>query len=203
MKIPSCGLAYHSGHARPAKALKSMNCHPAEQGRRGAPLFRPRTTRTTPTEAAHPCLSSRRAAKRTHPGPRPGLDPGAGAPGGPGSAPLRGFVRDDNVRVGQVRVVRVVRGQSLSSAPGTFPRGKLRDMRTAPSHKDRLMDRTLSPGTPKDVGLDPEGLAAIDAYLQGLIDQRELAGAVTLVARHGKVVHTSAMGKKDLASGEP
>jgi CubicO group peptidase (beta-lactamase class C family) len=65
------------------------------------------------------------------------------------------------------------------------------------------MDRTLAPATPADVGLDPQGLAAIDGYLQGLIDQRELAGAVTLVARHGEVVHTSAMGKKDLASGEP
>jgi CubicO group peptidase (beta-lactamase class C family) len=65
------------------------------------------------------------------------------------------------------------------------------------------MSRDLSPARPEDVGLKPEGLAAIDAYLQGLVDAGELAGVVTLVARHGKVVHTSVTGKKDLASGEP
>ena len=66
------------------------------------------------------------------------------------------------------------------------------------------MSRDLSlVAAPEDVGLKREGLAAIDAYLQGLVDQGELAGAVTLVARHGKVAHTSVIGKKDLASGEP
>jgi CubicO group peptidase (beta-lactamase class C family) len=57
--------------------------------------------------------------------------------------------------------------------------------------------------TPESVGLSTAGLKAIDAYLQGVIDEGMLAGAVTLVARHGKTVHTSVMGKKDLESGEP
>ncbi|MFI4936409.1 MAG: serine hydrolase domain-containing protein [Caulobacterales bacterium] len=66
-----------------------------------------------------------------------------------------------------------------------------------------MTTRTLEPATPQDVRLKPSALAAIDARLQGYVDAGQLAGAVTLVARHGKVVHKSAMGKKDLATGEP
>ncbi|HXQ16070.1 MAG TPA: serine hydrolase domain-containing protein [Caulobacteraceae bacterium] len=65
------------------------------------------------------------------------------------------------------------------------------------------MTRDLAPATPEAVGLSAAGLAAIDGYLQGLIDEGTLAGVVTLVARHGKTVHTSVMGQKDLARGEP
>lgn len=65
------------------------------------------------------------------------------------------------------------------------------------------MSRDLAPATPESVGLKPEGLENIDAYLRDFVDLGTLAGAVTLVARHGKTVHTSVMGKKDLESGEP
>jgi CubicO group peptidase (beta-lactamase class C family) len=65
------------------------------------------------------------------------------------------------------------------------------------------MARDLGPARPEDVGLSSEGLAKVDAAVQRLIDRGVLAGAVTLVARHGRVVHTNAMGKKDLESGEP
>lgn len=37
--------------------------------------------------------------------------------------------------------------------------------------------------------------------MQHAIDRKEYAGVVTLLARHGKVVHFSAIGKRDLASG--
>lgn len=63
--------------------------------------------------------------------------------------------------------------------------------------------RDLSSAAPAQVGLTTAGLAAIDAYLQGWIDQGVVAGLVTLTARHGKVVHTSTLGQKDLAAGEP
>ncbi len=65
------------------------------------------------------------------------------------------------------------------------------------------MARNLTEARPEDVGLSAEGLARVDAAIQALIDQGELAGAVTLVARRGRLVHTNAMGKKDLATGEP
>ena len=65
------------------------------------------------------------------------------------------------------------------------------------------MSRDLAPATPESVGLSQAGLDAIDGYLKGLVDEGTLAGVVTLVARHGKTVHTSVIGKKDLESGEP
>jgi CubicO group peptidase (beta-lactamase class C family) len=64
-------------------------------------------------------------------------------------------------------------------------------------------ETSLVTDTPESVGLSTAGLQQIDAWLQGLVDDGVLAGAVTLVARHGKTVHTSVMGKKDLESGEP
>ncbi|HWE98185.1 MAG TPA: serine hydrolase domain-containing protein [Caulobacteraceae bacterium] len=64
-------------------------------------------------------------------------------------------------------------------------------------------DTSLVTDTPESVGLSSAGLEKIDAYLHGLVDDGTLAGVVTLVARHGKTVHTSVMGQKDLASGEP
>ena len=58
------------------------------------------------------------------------------------------------------------------------------------------MGRDLGPAKPEDVGLSTEGLARIDAAIQGYIDSGGLAGAVTLVARRGKIVHTCAMEKR-------
>jgi CubicO group peptidase (beta-lactamase class C family) len=65
------------------------------------------------------------------------------------------------------------------------------------------MDTILTTAAPGAEGVSAAGLARIDAMLAGLIAERELAGAVTLVARHGKLIHSSAQGLKDLAGGEP
>lgn len=53
------------------------------------------------------------------------------------------------------------------------------------------------------LGLSPDGLAKIDQTLADLIAAGELAGVVTLVARHGKIAHTSVQGLKDLETQEP
>ena len=55
----------------------------------------------------------------------------------------------------------------------------------------------------EDAGLSAEGLARVDAAIGELIAAGELAGASLLVARHGKIVHRSLQGAKDLATGEP
>jgi hypothetical protein len=48
---------------------------------------------------------------------------------------------------------------------------------------------------PESVGLAPDALAKMDEGMQSLVDRRHLAGIVTLVARHGKVVqHKAAVG---------
>ena len=65
------------------------------------------------------------------------------------------------------------------------------------------MDAVLNSGAPEEVGLSAEGLARVDAALAAEVAEGKLAGVVTLVARHGKVVHRSVMGLKDIASKEP
>lgn len=48
--------------------------------------------------------------------------------------------------------------------------------------------------SPESVGMSSERLARINSYFQRFIDADEVAGAVTLVARRGKVVHYEAQG---------
>lgn len=54
----------------------------------------------------------------------------------------------------------------------------------------------LPTASPESVGISAERLGRIDEYFQRFIDKNQIAGAVTLVARHGKVVHHSALGWK-------
>jgi len=65
------------------------------------------------------------------------------------------------------------------------------------------MARDLVDGTLADAGLSAAGLDGVDAGLLGLIDKGELAGAVTLVARHGQIVRRSVLGLDDRDSGRP
>jgi CubicO group peptidase (beta-lactamase class C family) len=46
-------------------------------------------------------------------------------------------------------------------------------------------------------------LQRIDLAMERYITQRKLAGTVTLVARHGQVVHFASQGMMDLDSGKP
>ena len=56
---------------------------------------------------------------------------------------------------------------------------------------------------PESVGLSSEALAKMDAGMQSIVDQKQLAGVVTLVARHGKVVQNKAYGFADLETQAP
>ena len=62
------------------------------------------------------------------------------------------------------------------------------------------MARDLADAGPESAGLTTAGLDAVDAALQEQIDLGELAGAVTLVARHGRVARRSVLGLKDIAT---
>jgi len=48
----------------------------------------------------------------------------------------------------------------------------------------------------KTVGMSSKRLERINAFIKGYIDRNEIAGAVTLVARKGKVVHFEAQGSR-------
>jgi CubicO group peptidase (beta-lactamase class C family) len=67
--------------------------------------------------------------------------------------------------------------------------------------REAFADAALA--APESVGFSSAGLAALDATMHGLVDSQKLAGVTTLVARHGKVVHFDAYGKRDLDSGAP
>ena len=52
----------------------------------------------------------------------------------------------------------------------------------------------LGTASPGDVGLSSAGLDRVDAVVQDAVDKGLIAGAVTLTARHGKVVRTRVVG---------
>ena len=54
----------------------------------------------------------------------------------------------------------------------------------------------LPTAKPESVGVSSERLQRIDDYFQRFVDDDQIAGAVSIVARHGKVVHHSAVGLK-------
>ncbi|HEX5108443.1 MAG TPA: serine hydrolase domain-containing protein [Vicinamibacterales bacterium] len=58
-------------------------------------------------------------------------------------------------------------------------------------------------GKPEDVGLSASRLQRISDMIQRRIAAGELAGAVTVVARRGKIAHLSAQGVMDLESKQP
>jgi CubicO group peptidase (beta-lactamase class C family) len=64
-------------------------------------------------------------------------------------------------------------------------------------------DRMLESSTPEEQGLSTDALARVDAALQQKVDERAIAGAVTLVARHGRVVHTSIVGVDNRRTRKP
>jgi CubicO group peptidase (beta-lactamase class C family) len=55
-------------------------------------------------------------------------------------------------------------------------------------------DSDVPMAKPETVGVSSKRLERIRAFIQGYMDRNEIAGGVTLVARHGKVVHFEAQG---------
>ncbi len=66
-----------------------------------------------------------------------------------------------------------------------------------------LLSKDLPAAKPEDVGLSSERLARMTRAIHAYVDAGRTPGVVTLIARHGKVVHVDAYGKADLASGRP
>lgn len=85
-----------------------------------------------------------------------------------------------------VGAVLVVMPVGLATAPADIPK----------------MDG-LPTAEPEAVGMSSERLQRLDRVMQGYVDRDEVAGVVTLVARHGKVVHFSALGERNVESGSP
>lgn len=63
--------------------------------------------------------------------------------------------------------------------------------------------RDLRPATAESVGMSTERLGRLDAAMKRLVDDKQVAGLVTLVERHGKVVHFKAAGQLDVRKPDP
>ena len=56
---------------------------------------------------------------------------------------------------------------------------------------------------PETVGFSTERLERLHALMQQAVDQKKIAGIVTILARHGKVVDYRTYGQRDMAAGAP
>ena len=56
---------------------------------------------------------------------------------------------------------------------------------------------------PETVGFASEGLERLHQFMQQAVDRKQVAGIVTILARHGKVVDYSAYGYRDMAASAP
>jgi len=66
-----------------------------------------------------------------------------------------------------------------------------------------LTGQALPTAAPEEVGLSSERLRRIDKVMQQYVDERLIPGAVTLVARRGKVAHFEALGMMDIENNKP
>jgi CubicO group peptidase (beta-lactamase class C family) len=62
---------------------------------------------------------------------------------------------------------------------------------------------SLPTAVPEDVGLSSAKLQYLDRAMQGVINQGQISGAVTLVARHGKIAQYKAYGNMSLEPSKP
>src|SRR6185295_5027861 len=58
--------------------------------------------------------------------------------------------------------------------------------------------RDLAMATPESVGVSSERLRRLESEMKRIVDHKQIAGIVTLLERHGKVVHFGAVGQKDV-----
>ena len=66
-----------------------------------------------------------------------------------------------------------------------------------------LFSATLPKSPPEEVGLSADRLKRVGALVQRYIEKGEIAGAVSLVARRGRIAHFEAQGVMDLESQKP
>ena len=56
---------------------------------------------------------------------------------------------------------------------------------------------------PEEVGVSAERLERIRPVMQGYVDDGHIAGFLTVVARHGKIVHFETIGMRDVENSKP
>ena len=89
-----------------------------------------------------------------------------------------------------IAVLALVAGAMLlqSRAPVASALERVRDLASAPA---------------ESVGLSTERLHRLDTTMQRMVDEGRLAGAVTMLTRHGKIAHVTVNGKRDVRQSDP
>jgi len=80
------------------------------------------------------------------------------------------------------------------------------EARRAPAAAARTVargGRDLAMAAPESVGIAPDRLKLIDAAMARLVDDKQVAGLVTLLERHGKIVAFNAVGRQDVRKPDP
>ncbi len=88
---------------------------------------------------------------------------------------------------------------SVAIAMGVAP--SLAQQAHAPQSARHAID--LTPVKPEAVGFSSERLEHLHAIMQQVVDQKQIAGIVTILARHGRVVDYRTYGQRDMAAGAP
>jgi CubicO group peptidase (beta-lactamase class C family) len=63
--------------------------------------------------------------------------------------------------------------------------------------------RDLAPSSPESQGISSERLKRLDAAMKRLVDEKQVAGLVWLLERHGKVIDFNAAGQLDVRKPDP
>ncbi len=66
-----------------------------------------------------------------------------------------------------------------------------------------LSAREIPAVAPAKEGFSAERLARLDAKMHSYVDTGDTAGVITLIARHGRIVHFDVYGKADIEAGTP
>ncbi len=74
---------------------------------------------------------------------------------------------------------------------------------SATHHHPAPESPVLAPAAPEAVGFSSERLRLLTDAMHSAVDQKHVAGIVTMLVRHGKVVNFDAYGAKSLATGAP
>ncbi|MXY91054.1 MAG: beta-lactamase family protein [Gammaproteobacteria bacterium] len=76
---------------------------------------------------------------------------------------------------------------------------------TAPVVTEAVVEQVpdLTMAAPEAAGMDSGRLSRLTDAMQGLVDEGRLAGVVTAVVRHGKIVHFESAGYRDMEAGAP
>ena len=67
----------------------------------------------------------------------------------------------------------------------------------------RAAGQELPTAKPEEVGVSSTKVEELSTFMQSLVDQGKIAGGVTMMARHGKVIHLKAVGMADREEKKP